>query len=225
MQTKYRIFTVTSNFSGAGFKSNVFIQIFGSINSKTNGSYLTSVRFPLDVSIDQPLKFQPGQTDIFETNQELIDRIKKVRITHNEKNSRWHLKYLVIELLNSGKQWKFYCNQWVDGSEFGVELKPLKQETEEYESIDVTKIYQIDSTDHSRKENDSEKIKYKIKIVTKEFSKKLSDLKIKLKIIGNGYETGYIKIEDLSMIHIFKSEQNDVGEVTKLIDYFNKKSF
>lgn len=221
MLTKYRVYTVTSNFLGAGFRNIVYIQIFGKINS--NNSSLISVRFPLQTSIGHTQKFQQGQIDIFESDEELIDKIKKIRITHEELHSCWHLKYLVIEQIESKKQWKFYCNKWVYGNETGLELKPLKKHTEEYNAIQVTT--KEDETDDFMEDNlknnkieymniKMDDIKYKIKIVTSEFSKKETDLKLKLKIIGRSGETGWIKISELSLIHIFKTDQNDVGEVT-----------
>lgn len=243
---KYLIYTTTSNFPDAGFNSNVYIQIFGmqkrasssssspprQNNSHESNRVLTSLRFPLQISKNNAKKFRPGQTDLFEIEldqQVELQSIKKIRLTHNSCNTRWHLKHLVVKQ-EGGRVWKFQCSQWIDASELGVELSPLKKDSPEYESIKVENEENEDrargsdneSDYKSKDKRDLEMIRYKIKIITSEISKIEPGLKIKLKLIGTQAQTGWIKVDfnDLKfpMIHIFKAEETDVGMVFYLLN-------
>lgn len=242
---KYRIQTTTSNFPKASLSANAFLQVFGT--QKPGDTKIVSIRFPLQHSKNHSTKFQPGQTDIFEHEDLRIHKIKKIRLNHEARNTKWHLKSLVIQLPDGGsrdranqdrggdgKAWKFYCNKWIVGGEksAGVDLEPLKTNSDEYDSIEIVderlknkeKEKDKEKHDKSKDVGDGDKKKgrqakyvYRIKIVTSEFSKMDANMKLKFKIVGKDGETGWIKVEDFSPVNIFKVEENDVGEVDKLL--------
>lgn len=213
MKTKYRIHTTTSDFPDAGFNSNVYVQIFGSIKTRRSSSpssknkntksssKLVSFRFPLQISKNNAQKFRPGQTDLFEFEEETeIDKIKKIRLTHDSRNSRWHLKKLVVELVDEdeegrkkeasvNRKWTFDCSQWIDGSDSGVELSPskLKNDSTMSNTEETDDEFDSDSSyfsdDESRAKRKEKKKKEKEKEKNK--GKDMAKVRYKIKIVTN----------------------------------------
>lgn len=222
----YKIWTTTSNFPDAGTKSNVFLQIFGDNGRK---SPIVSLKFPLQKSKSNEVKFQPGNTDLFELDEMPVSKIRKIRICQESKTSKWHLKSVIIELTSLQRQWRFYCNQSIVGDK-PVELIPLKKYNAEYEILenffqnyhDAKEKKKQKKRDHSQQsdddlenENQSQTVKYKIKIKMSEFSRIEGDLMLKMKMVGTSGHTKWIPIEDyMSPVNLFKVDESDIGSVS-----------
>jgi hypothetical protein len=124
--TDYKISVKTSDLSGAGTNARVYLTIFGE-----NGD---SGEFELKDSETNFDKFERNKTDVFALKQQLsLGELTKCRIRHDNSgrligNTNWHLEYVKVEDLASGKQWLFECNKWLslskDDKQIVRELTP-----------------------------------------------------------------------------------------------------
>jgi len=124
--TDYKISVKTSDLSGAGTNARVYLTVFGE-----NGD---SGEFELKDSETNFDKFERNKTDVFALKQQLsLGELTKCRIRHDNSgrlfgNTNWHLEYVRVEDLSSGKQWLFECNKWLslskDDKQIVRELTP-----------------------------------------------------------------------------------------------------
>jgi len=215
-KTIYKIYVTTTNIPNAGTRSNVFLQIYGKNKSRNSkSSDILTVKFPLEKSKTNKLRFQPGQTDLFEVEEPYLGAIKKIKVTHDGKNlvnSGWHLKKIIIEIPEFSKKYKFYCNNWFNSLELDGkaerDLIPLAK-NEDFDSSDDEDKKKKDKKEKNRSESDddmpkvkqrkseknSNKIRYDIRFKTSECSKTDPGIYYDLIIIGNNNEeTDVIKL-------------------------------
>lgn len=219
-KTIYKIYVTTTNIPNSGTKSNVFLQIYGKNKSRNSkSSDILTVKFPLEKSKTNKVRFQPGQTDLFEIEEAYLGQIKKIKVTHDGKNlinSGWHLKKIVIEIPEFDKKYKFYCNNWFNSLESGGkterDLVPLAKD-EDFDSSDDEGKNKKDNKEKNRSDSDddipkvkkrnsdksseknSKKIRYDVRIKTSECSKIDPGINFDLIIIGsNNEETSTIKL-------------------------------
>jgi hypothetical protein len=234
--TVYKIYVSTTDLPYAGTNGNVFIQLFGKKKREKKGdSHITSIKFPLEKSKTNKKKFQQGQTDLFEVEEEYIGKIKKIKIGHDSKgvNSGWHLKKVCIEVPEFDQLGEFLCKKWLNKYESDGkterELYLTKRDDQVYESESESELH--------KKENQEEKsqlpkIRYDIKIKTSPFSKIDSELSINMQMFGQrNQKTSLIKLNSTpsdderekfrkNNIDLFRLENSDIGLVTFIL--FNK---
>ena len=126
--------------------ATVFLQLFGKKEVRLPHKHreqqmLSTVKFPLEYSLTNKIKFKPGQVDLFEIDEADVGKLKKIRVSHNGKkvNSGWHLKRIMIRKSNSDRRWIFNCGKWLDAfkeeRKLEMDLYPLKgQELSDYET-------------------------------------------------------------------------------------------
>ncbi len=113
-QTIYRLTVKTSDISGAGTNANVFVVLFGE-----NGD---SGELELKKSETNSDKFERNKTDVFTFNGILsLGELTKLRVRHDNSgsligNTHWHLEYIKVDDLASGRSYKFECNKWLSES-------------------------------------------------------------------------------------------------------------
>lgn len=111
--TLRRVATVTSDFRGAGTDSDVMMTLIGAKGD--SGARLLESPTGKDV-------FERGQTDHFEVECGDLGEITAVKIANKGKGmfSAWHLARVEVTHLESGREYVFLCNEWLD-KEHGLE--------------------------------------------------------------------------------------------------------
>lgn len=236
-QTVYKIYVTTTDIPYAGTNGNVFIQLFGKKKRNQRGdSNITAIKFPLEKSKTNKKKFQRGQTDLFEVEEEYVGKIKKIKIGHDAKgvNSGWHLKKVCIEVPEFDQYGEFLCKKWLNKYELDGkterELNLAKRDDQLNESESENESQKREDRDEKNK---LPKIRYDIKIKTSAFSKIDSGLSINMRVFGQrNQKTSLIKLNSMpsdderekfrtNNIDLFRLEDSDVGLVN--FNSFRKK--
>jgi hypothetical protein len=117
---------------GAGTDANVFVTLFGE-----NGD---SGELELRKSETNSNKFERNRVDVFEFPGLLsVGEFTKLRVRHDNTgnllgNASWHLEYIKVDDLQSGRSFKFDCNKWLslskEDKQIVRELKPNLNESD-----------------------------------------------------------------------------------------------
>jgi len=229
-QTVYKIYVTTTDIPYAGTNGNVFIQLFGKKKKDQRGdSNITAIKFPLEKSKTNKKKFQKGQTDLFQVEEEYIGKIKKIKISHDAKgvNSGWHLKKVCIEVPEFEQYGEFICKKWLNKYELDGKTERELYLTKRDDQIDDSESENESHKEEVRPEekNRLPKIRYDIKIKTSAFSKIDTGLSINLRVFGQrNQKTSLIKLNSMpsdderekfckNNIDLFRLEDSDVGLV------------
>jgi len=229
-QTVYKIYVTTTDIPYAGTNGNVFIQLFGKKKKDQRGdSNITAIKFPLEKSKTNKKKFQKGQTDLFQVEEEYIGKIKKIKISHDAKgvNSGWHLKMVCIEVPEFEQYGEFICKKWLNKYELDGKTERELYLTKRDDQIDDSESENESHKEEVRPEekNRLPKIRYDIKIKTSAFSKIDTGLSINLRVFGQrNQKTSLIKLNSMpsdderekfckNNIDLFRLEDSDVGLV------------
>ncbi|XP_074659812.1 lipoxygenase homology domain-containing protein 1-like [Tubulanus polymorphus] len=129
MQT-YHVYVTTGDKWGAGTDANVFIYLFGELDT-TGQVFLKS-------SKTYNNKFERNHTDEFIIEAVDIGDLQKIKIGHDDYGggADWFLDKVEIDCPALGKKWVFPCGRWLGrGEDDGLlerELFPQELATEEY---------------------------------------------------------------------------------------------
>nr|XP_026691111.1 lipoxygenase homology domain-containing protein 1-like isoform X2 [Ciona intestinalis] len=106
---KYQVLIYTGSILGSDTDASVYITIYGQRGD--------SGRRPLYKSMNNELKFQESQIDIFEVEAVHLGELTKIEIGHNGigHGNGWFLhKVLIKESEISPRDYVFFCNRWLD---------------------------------------------------------------------------------------------------------------
>lgn len=114
LNSHYKIIITTGSIQGAGTDANVFIQMFGDLQ--------TSQRKILDKVGNQ---FETGNVDTFVITCTELGKLHKILIGHDGKGlgSSWFLDNVEIENVSKGERYFFPCKRWFSTSEDDGQVK------------------------------------------------------------------------------------------------------
>jgi hypothetical protein len=196
--------------SGAGTDANVFVTLFGE-----NGD---SGELELKKSETNVNKFEKNKLDVFEFNNILsLGEFTKLRVRHDNTgnligNASWHLEYIKVDDVASGKSFKFDCNKWLslskEDKQIVRELKPNLNESDARLTPrvgDRTSYEVIVQTADER--NAGTKQNVEIVIVGESSSQELA------KLLENSYESKILRRGQADRF-VFKSKS--IGSIKKI---------
>ena len=107
----YVVKVKTSDMLNAGTRSTVSIEVHGELGRSEN--------FELRGGVDsegRPVKqpFSRDALDRFERTLPNLGRLKRIRVGHNGRGTGWHLDYVCVIDSNTGDQYTFACDSWLD---------------------------------------------------------------------------------------------------------------
>lgn len=107
----YVVKVKTSDMMNAGTRSTVSIEVHGELGQSEN--------FELRGGVDsegRPVKqpFSRDALDRFERTLPNLGRLKRIRMGHNGRGTGWHLDYVCVIDSNTGDQYTFACDSWLD---------------------------------------------------------------------------------------------------------------
>eukprot|EP00051_Salpingoeca_urceolata_P029229 m.654 g.654 ORF g.654 m.654 type:complete len:455 (-) comp265_c0_seq1:250-1614(-) len=106
----YVLTVVTSNIAGAGTRANVFLVLHGKDGTKQSRTNHLLLSFASEV----PECFEQGQRGDFAVDLPLLD-IDSVEIAQDglEQADDWHVDYVMLTHQQTGKQFRFPCEEWI----------------------------------------------------------------------------------------------------------------
>jgi hypothetical protein len=225
----YEFVVYTSDVSGAGTDSNVYVALYGSMGECTEECFLT------------PKKdcFERGSVDIFVKELEDVgDQIEKLRVGHDNKGfgSDWHLDKVEVRRMNTTDSldssgaakgtttFTFVCGKWLaKGKDDGTIVRELVPTKIEEEQIDA-KTGKMSVVEH--RVDALESHHYKVHVFTGDVRKAGTDANVFVTLVGENGDSGerqVMKSEtktdkfERKQEDIFSVEAVDLGYVRKVI--------
>eukprot|EP00056_Hartaetosiga_gracilis_P011787 m.180988 g.180988 ORF g.180988 m.180988 type:complete len:2129 (+) comp13581_c0_seq3:61-6447(+) len=200
----YEVSVQTSDISGAGTDSNVYIIIYGDKHDSGERS--------LSKSSTHRNKFERSNVDVFDVEAVELGEIQRIRIWHDSwgVGAAWHLDRVTIKDPIRDEEKLFICDQWLSkkhgDKQTSRELGAVNELPEELQHKAIT-------------------FSYKVSVHTADVRYAGTDANVWIRIYGAEGDTGEIKLEK-SLTYTNKWERNhidefvlnalDLGDLTKI---------
>lgn len=222
----YEIVVHTSDVSGAGTDSNVYIALYGMGGACTEETFLT------DSKKKRKGCFNRSSVDVFVRElPDVGDQIDKIRVGHDNKGfgAAWHLDKVEVRRLteteDGAKQgcvtFTFPCNRWLaKGEDDGAIVRELVPTKITEEAVD--KSGKVSTSEH--RVDALEVHSYKIQVFTGDVKKAGTDANVFITLFGEHGDTGERQLSksethrdkfERAQEDIFNIEAADLGYIRK----------
>ncbi|XP_066274370.1 lipoxygenase homology domain-containing protein 1-like isoform X2 [Branchiostoma lanceolatum] len=210
---KYQVEVHTSDLFSAGTDSNVYIAIYGQRGDTGKRELVRSQ--------NNDMKFEQGQTDLFEVEAVSLGELQKVVIGHDGHGlgSGWHLDNVVVKE-SPDTEYTFPCNRWLDENEDDklTERELVLQEDNPAKSPDHAQ-----ATPPPEDTTDNKKDEWTVCVTTSEDVNAGTDAQVTLTVYGDKGNSGPLQLGvgqsgffERGKIDEFDVRVGDVGKIYKI---------